>query len=212
MKIVDFGIPIAAGILATAIQVNGQQTAPVPKGEPPLCKPMHRESPDRHWVLTSDAATCRCFGKESKAYNMPCRNGFALTLLDQRTRQTRQIDFDGYAGNAEWSPDSSVFFVNVSVVSNEGDAFLVRADSLQKVDLRTVIPQFDSSLSRYLGDHSYFIVRKWVGEGAALVQVCGHISERRWVQFDFRYRVALDGRISSASKGMGSRHLECTYP
>ncbi|MGD1063988.1 MAG: hypothetical protein ABR860_12070 [Terracidiphilus sp.] len=212
MKSVGACLLIAAGILASTIHLSGQEKPSMPNGGSPACRPVHRESADRRWVLTPDTTTCLCFGEESEAYKAPCGQGVVLVLSDQQKQQTRQIKFDGYAANAAWSPDSSAFFVNVSVVSNESDAFLVQAGSLEKVDLRMVIPEYDSSLMRYLGDHDYFIVRKWVGEKTALVQVCGHVSERRSVQFDFRYRVSFDGRISRVSRKTGPRDLECAYP
>jgi hypothetical protein len=178
--------------------VLGRQ--PSTEGEYPACHEARIPSPNHRWTLVSSANPQFCpGGKESKATEFVLR----LYLMDERIHRKHLILEYGSSGYVSWATDSTAFFVNQHVASNESDAYFYRADSMKQIDLTKAILRSDRSVAKFRDGHRYVLARKWLSTDAALVQFCGHTDESPVVQFDIRYRVGLDGSVRKLSQRQG---------
>jgi len=185
----------------TAGRVSGQRA----KGEFPCCHAIHIESPDRRWELGSKC-TINCPPGEDKNWDKAavplCSDdpNNELFLEDTSTHRKRPIAFDGYDGNSVWSPDSAAFFVNDHIASDETDSALYIAHPFKRIDVDDAIRQFDPAAAPYFRGHRYFYALRWLDNRTVLVRLCGHSDNAPFVQFDFHYRVGLDGKARRISR------------
>lgn len=205
MKAPGYGAVVAVMMLAgawPAASGDGQSV----KGEFPWCRAIYVESPDRRWLLGSKC-TINCPPGDDKNWDRTsvpaCSRDPSneLFLENAATHRKRPIAFDGYAGNAVWSPDSAAFFINNHSASDQTDASLYLADSPQRIDVKEAIFRSDPSTAHYRFAHRYFSALKWLDDRTALVRLCGHTdAPPPVVEFDIRYQVSLDGKAKKLSE------------
>lgn len=208
--------------LATAIAAPCIGSGQEAKIEFSNCQRAHAVSPDGRWKLAAHFATGACpptaLNAADAAKNAdPSAHGnnwgIELVLEDTSIHTRRSVPFEGYWGEAGWSPSSHAFFVNDHSASNVTEAALYSIgpdgkQPLQKIDVTDRILRADAMAKRFSGDHEYFYVRRWIDPQRALVQVCGHapdttkrirVCDNTWgaptVSFNFRYLVGLDGSV-----------------
>ncbi len=199
MKVLSLGILIAAGVLGGAVPTTGQQLGPKSDGWFPLCRAIHIDSPNRRWALASNCFMNCPYGK-AEVPVCPHDHTGGLFLESASSHRKRPIAFYGYAGNAVWSPDSAAFFVNDHIASDETNSALYAAVPFRKIDVAEAIRRSDPAAVRYFQGHRYFIAQRWLDNRAALVQFCGHTDEAPVVEFDFHYRVGIDGSAQRISR------------
>ncbi len=102
----------------------------------------------------------------------------------------RQID-------VAWNPNSASFFLNDAYGSNGEDAYIYPIEGVP-LDMDDLILKHDPDARRVPADHAYFRVRRWLSARRMLVEYCGHNSASPAEQFDFMYRIDLNG-LSGAS-------------
>ncbi len=192
---------VLAGVCSSGRGNNGQAV----KGEFPWRRAIHIESPDRRWLIGSKC-TINCPPGEDKDWDkaaVPARLSDPkneLFIENASTHGKRPIAFDGYSGNAVWSPDSTAFFINSHIASDETDSGLHFADPLKRIDVDEAIRHSDPAAVRFFEGHRYFIALRWLDDRIALVRFCGHPDEVPVLQFDFLYRVGSDGSAQRISR------------
>jgi hypothetical protein len=215
MRLVSFGVLLAGAAFALSVLAGGQAAKRIAAVDFPGCKPIRLSSPDRRWVLISDSVALNCPGQHegNEAQSASDEDSpLRFYLTDRRTHRTRRVDVSGYGGSVQWATDSSAFFVNEHVASNEGEACFYQTSKLHKLDLREAILRADPSMEKFMDGHSYVWARQWLSNDTALVQLCGHSDEAPVVQFDVRYQVSLDGTVRKLSQQEGPPDLhECAW-
>ena len=175
------------------------------KGEFPWCRAIHMESPDGRWTLGSKC-TINCPPGENKDWDKAAVPACSsdpnnqLFLEDASTHRKRPIAFDGYSGNAVWSPDSASFFINNHIASDETDSALYVADPLKRIDVGEAIQRSDPTAVRFFKGHRYVIAQHWHDNRVVQIRFCGHSDDAPVVQFDYLYRVGLDGSAHRISR------------
>ena len=170
------------------------------KGSFPACQEVRVISPNGKWALVSTANQEFCSKAEKKGNAVFERE---LFLVNESNQWKRVVMEYNSSGDVNWASDSSAFFVNDQVASNEGDAYIFSTASLSKLDLTEAIFRSDSSTAKVKYGHRYVIARKWMDNGAVLVQLCGHTDDAPVVQFDFRYRVNVTGQVQRLTQKKG---------
>jgi hypothetical protein len=171
------------------------------------CQSASVVSPDGRWLLEASFILSYCPDTKGitkptaeEAAKVKSSNAVSLHLESVKDGSRRPIPFDGYWGQAAWSPSGAAFFVNDHIASDETDAAIFIADSLRMIDIDEAIFHSDPSTRPYGYEHRYFSVLKWLDDRTALVQLCGHTSKSPAQLFNYRYRVSLDGSVHRVSR------------
>ena len=198
-------------LLPLSAQAEAPRHLQVGEGEFPACQEVRISSPDHRWTLVSSANPQFCSTWKAKGDDAELVR--RLYLADERVRRKRLVLEYNSNGNAGWTKDSSAFFINNHVASNVDEAYLYRADSMKKINLAKVILESDPHVAKFADGHLYVIARKWLADDAALVQLCGHTDQFPVMQFDFRYRVILNGHVKNISQRQGppDETSDCTW-
>jgi hypothetical protein len=220
------GIDCAVVVLMGACLCTGQAKPAKPsagtaKIEFSNCQAAQIASPDGKWLLTARFALGACPPTapnvaELLKHDAPDAHGnswgIELFLEDTITHTRHTIPFEGYDGEAGWSPSGKAFFVNDHSASNVTESSLYFTDSLRKIDAGDAILHADPGAARYFDSHIYFQTRRWLDGHTALVQLCGHTDSYPSRQFDFRYRMDLGGHVQRLAKHVWpatTNHAEC---
>lgn len=122
-----------------------------------------------------------------------------LWIEDTRTHQRTKL-FDILRDlSAGWSPDGAAFYVNDFQGSDEADAYLYDAATLERLDLDARIQAADPDSRRFANGHTYCEVTRWVGRQEVAVRFHGHTDEPPVTDFEFRYRVSRAGVVRQLS-------------
>jgi hypothetical protein len=120
-----------------------------------------------------------------------------LWIEDTRTHKRTKL-FDILRDlSAGWSPDGAAFYVNDFQGSDETDAYLYDATTLERLDLDARIQASDPASRRFA--HTYYEVTRWVGNQEVAVRFHGHTDEPPVTDFEFRYRVSRAGVVKQLS-------------
>jgi len=210
MRVMGCSVALAAAVLAGLFPARGSN-GQAANGRFLFCRAIHLESPDRRWLLGSDC-TFDCPPGLDRDWNRAavpvCSSNNGLFLRATSTRDKEPIEFDGYSGNAVWSPDNAAFFVNDHSASDRTDSALYTVDPLRKIDAAGAIRNSDPAAVHYFHGHRYFIAQRWIDNHTALVQFCGHTDEFPVVEFDFHYRVGIDGSAQRISRRLTRPSLD----
>lgn len=217
------GVGIAVAALTGAVFCAGQAKpdAVSAKIEFSNCQGAQIASPDGKWLLTARFAPGACpptapnVAELSKRADSSAHGnnwGIELFLEDTAKHTRRAIPFAGYNGEAGWSPSSRAFFVNDHSASNVTESTLYFTYSLRGLDVGDALRHADRGAAHYFDSHIYFQTRNWLDDRTALVQFCGHTDSYPTKQFDFRYRMDLDGHVQRVAKHVWpatTNHAEC---
>jgi hypothetical protein len=114
-------------------------------------------------------------------------------------RRTKLFDIASTL-TAGWSADGAAFYVNDHSGSDEEQAYIYDAATLQRVDLGARILANDARSQSFSKGHAYFEVQRWEGSRAVAVRFFGHTDEPPVTHFDFRYRVSRTGAVQKLSQ------------
>jgi len=207
---------LALAAAGAAPCIGSGQSGQTEKIEFSNCQSASVVSPNGRWVLEAKFILSACpltakitkpTAEELTAAKSGNEWGVSLFLESVSDRNRRRVPFEkyedgnanGYEGQAAWSPSSAAFFVNNHSASDRTDAAFFLADSLRMISIDDAIFRSDPSTRRYRNEHRYFRALRWLDDHTTLVQLCGHTSEYPAQQFDFRYRVGLDGQAQRIS-------------
>jgi hypothetical protein len=134
--------------------------------------------------------------RSNKSGNAPPQ----LWIEDIRTHKRTKL-FDILRDlSAGWSPDGAAFYVNDFQGSDEEDAYLYDAATLQRLDLEARIQAADPASRRFAKGHAYYEVTHWLGNQEVAVRFYGHTDEPPVTDFEFRYRVSRAGVVKQFSQ------------
>jgi hypothetical protein len=123
-----------------------------------------------------------------------------LWIEDTRThRRTKLFDIASTL-TAGWSRDGSAFYVNDHSGSDEEEAYIYDAATLNRVDAGARILVEDAKSRPFSKGHAYFRVEHWEGNQEVAVRFFGHTDEPPVTHFDFRYRVSRTGAVKKLSQ------------
>jgi hypothetical protein len=172
------------------------------------CQSAQAASPDGKWTLAGNFIDGACPPTATNpklgthdTFAASHANDFGVVLFveDAATHSRRPVNFEGYDGEAAWSPSGEAFFVNDHLASNATDSWLYFAGSLRRINIRDAVRHADHSAERYFQGHAYFRTRQWMDGRTAIVQLCGHTDTYPSMQFDLRYSINLEGRAKRLS-------------
>jgi len=144
----------------------------------PARKSVRIPSPDGRWVLIGSPFSLS--GQQT------------LTLVDRTTGRQTVVKHYDRSIDVAWNPDSASFFLNDAYGSNVEDAYLYPTQG-EPLELDDLILNQDPDARRVPADHMYFHVGRWLSAKTMLVEYCGHNSASPAEQFDFLYRIDLNG-------------------
>jgi hypothetical protein len=103
---------------------------------------------------------------------------------------------------AQWSPDSSAFFLNDEFASDRTDAYLYDVQTLDRLNVGKKIIAAYPNAKKFSRDHAYFEGERWQDAKHVTVRFRGHTGSPV-VCFDSRYIVTRDGSVKKLFETAG---------
>jgi hypothetical protein len=99
------------------------------------------------------------------------------------------------AVQVEWSPDSSLFFLNDEQASDRTECYVVSPGTGQAMNVAELLRSGDPESIRWIRvGHSYIYAQRWLSPKELLVNVAGHFDGPAAKMFEVQYRVNLVSR------------------
>jgi hypothetical protein len=133
-------------------------------------------------------------------YQAGRNDGPQFWMEDTRTHHRRKLLDIPSTLSAGWSPDGTKFYVNDHLGSDEENAYIYDAATLERIDLGARIQAADPASHRFAKGHAYYQVTRWEGSDEVAVKFFGHTDEPPVTDFDFRYRVSRAGSVKKLSQ------------
>jgi hypothetical protein len=102
--------------------------------------------------------------------------------------------------SADWSDDSTAFFVEDHLASDSTRTYLYPISTLQRLDVAALILAADPLAERFVEGHAYFSVDRWDGSQYLLIHLYGHTDQAPVDCFDLHYRVNRNGAVQKQSQ------------
>lgn len=133
-------------------------------------------------------------------YRAARNQGPQLWIEDTHTHHRTMLFQIGGTLSADWSPDGTAFYVNDHLGSDEENAYIYNAATLQRMDIGAQIQAADPASRPFANGHAYYEVTRWEGSSALAVSFFGHTDEPPVRSFAFRYRISRAGVVKKLSQ------------